>query len=188
MATCRDVVTRAYRVSGIIGIGDTPTAEEADYGMDALQSMFDVWVANGMFGRLNDVYKTTAYTAKEGDRVQTSGSPTITIPTTYAEDGDEGSDRTPYDLSVIEVQAGATRNVWLYDRGAWVDLVALELADTCPLADRGFHGLACCLAQEISSAFGAQLAATVISASFTFRQAISYKLGSERPARTAEYF
>lgn len=188
MTTCRDIITRAYRASGIIGLSATPTAGEADYGMVSLQSMFDTWLAGGMFGRLNDVYTTTAYTAKEGDRVIASGSPTITIPATYDEDGEAGSDRTPYDLSVIEVKNGAARNVWLYDRSNWVDLVALELSDTCPLSDRGAHGLACCLAQELSGPFTEQLPQSVISSAFKFKQAISYKLGSERPARTAEYF
>ncbi|SLK03745.1 hypothetical protein [Novosphingobium mathurense] len=187
MATCRDVVSKAYRLAGIVALGDDPTADEADLGMEALQSMFDTWVSGGMFGRLTDVYKTAAYTALEGERVQTSGSPTITIPTTYAEDGQAGTDRPPYDLALIEVQDGSTRNRWLYDRSGWVDLVGLTLNSTCPLADRGLNGFAACLAEEIAGPFGDIPARLRLSAS-GFRQAISYKLGSTRPARTAQYF
>lgn len=187
MATCRDVIYRAYRLAGIVGLGDDPDAEEADFGMDALQSMFDAWVSGGMFGRLTDVYKTVAYTAKEGERVHTSGSPTITIPDTYAEDGEAGTDRAPYDLSLIEVQDGATRNRWLYDRNDWVDLVGLTLGSTCPLADRGINGFAASLAMEIAGPFG-DIPSRVFQSAAAFKQGLSYKLGSTRPPRVTSYF
>lgn len=188
MATCRAIVEKALVTAAIVPIGDTPEADEADYGMGCLQGLFDVWVAGGMFGRLTDVYETAAYTAKEGERVHTSGSPVVTIPDTYAEDGEAGTDRPPYDLSLIEVQDGATRNVWLYDRNDWVDLRGLVLADTCPLSDRGEHGLACCVAELAVAPFGRELPRSVVLAAATFKQAISHKYGSTRPARTNDYF
>lgn len=188
MTTCRDIVTRAYRMAGIIGLSESPETSEAEEGLVALQSMFDTWVAGGMFGRLTDVYKTAAYTAREGERVHTSGSPTITIPSTYAQDGEEGTDRTPYDLSLIEVQDGATRNVWVYDRSAWVDLKGLTLSSTCPFAERGESGLAACLAITLADTFGAPIGRSVSSAAAAYRQALSYKLGSERPGREQVFF
>lgn len=188
MTTCADVIARAYAALGVVGLGETSEAEESAYAMPALQSLFDTWVANGMFGRLTDVYKTSAYTAKEGERVHTSGSPTITIPTTYAYDGTIGADRPPYDLSLIEVQDGNTRNRWLYDRSAWVDIAGLATSDTCPLAERGLHGLACCLADLIAGPTRGQLTPEDKAAAFSFKQALSYKTGSARPPRTAEYF
>lgn len=186
MATCRDVITRAYGLPGIVR-NDDPTADEAEWGLIGLQSLFDTWVAGGMFGRLTDVYTSVAYTAREGERVIASGSPTITIPTTYAQDGDAGTDRAPYDLSLIEVQDGQTRNVWLYDRSAWVDLTDLALEDACPLALRGMSGLAACLALEIA---GPSWTATdaIMRLAAQFKQALSYKIGSTRPVRTASYF
>lgn len=189
MTTCRDVVSQALHVTGIVGVGEDPDAAEATLGMDALQGMFDHWVANGMFGRLTDVYKTVDYTARERERVHVSGSPTITIPTTYREDGEEGTDRPPYDLSLIEVQSGSTRAVWLYDRSAWVNLVGLTLNSTCPLADtRGKFGFACCLAEHFTGFAGASIPPQVMRAAQQFRHGLSYKLGSDRPAQTAEYF
>ena len=187
MATCSEVVIRAYRM-GLVPLAATPTTEEQAFGLETLQSMFDTWVATGMFGRLTDVYKTAAYTAKEGERVHTSGSPTITIPSTYAFDGDAGTDRPPYDLSLIEVQDGATRNVWLYDRSAWVDLVGLTTSDDCPLTDRGLNGLCACLALEMSGPHGDPLPNSVRVSAALFKQALSYKTGSDDRPRTNEYF
>lgn len=184
--TCRDVIYRAYGLPGVVR-NDDPSADEADWGLTGLQSMFDTWVAGGMFGRLNDVYTTAAYTALEGDRVFASGSPTITIPTTYADDGTEGTDRAPYDLSLIDVTNGATHNVWLYDRDAWVDLKGLTLGSSCPLAERGLNGLAACLAIEIADPAWS-LTRSVNVAAFNFKTALSYKLGSTRPGREQTYF
>lgn len=156
--------------------------------MESLKALFQTWVANGMFGRLTDVYKTVAYTAREGERVHTSGSPVITIPTTYRADGEPGTDRPPYDLSLIEVQDGATRKTWLYDRSAWVDLQALTLASDCPLAERGIQGLSACVADEILSYVDRELPESAKRSAFRFRHALSYKLGSDRPARVAEFY
>lgn len=188
MATCRDVIYRAYRLSGIVGVSDDPTAEEAVFGMGALQSLFDDWVVSGMFGRLTDKLVTDDHTALEQQRVVVaSGSPTITIPDTYSFCGEVGSDRTPYDLSLIEVQNGATRNVWIYDRG-WADIAALAIGDACPLSNRGINGLAGVLARSAMGPFTAEVSPFVAREAMRFLGQLSYKSGSERPARADVYF
>lgn len=190
MATCNEVVIRALRTAGVVGLSDVPTADEVDYGMECLQGLFDTWVHAGMFGRLKDVRTEVAYTAKEQERVVAIGGAVVTIPTAYAENGKDGDDRPPYDLSLIEVQSGSTRNVWLYDRNGWVDLLGLELTDQCPLAARGLHGLSCCVAQTMTGPFGAQsdLRRDTRLAAAAFKQALSYKTGSDARPRETEYF
>lgn len=187
MATCRDVITRAHRMCNYTAINSTPTSPETDFALVALQSLFDGWVSAGMFGRLTDVLADADYTALEGERVVVSGGAVITIPDTYALDGDEGDDRPPYDLSLIEVQDGATRNVWLYDRNDWVDIAALTIDGTCPLATRGIQGLAACLATELDGPKGF-IPDTVVKSARMFLFGLSYKSGSERAPRTAVYF
>lgn len=188
MATCRDVVTRALRLSGVIGLTEDPPGEEAVFGMDALSSLFLQWAASGMFGRLEDVYVSAAYTAHEWERVHTTGSPTITIPDTFDFDGEEGDARPPYDLSLIEVQDGSDRNVWLYDRSDWVDLNALDLNAECPLSTRGVNGLAACLATSANGPFMAEVPPLVMREALKFLQTITFKAGSTRKPRVSEYY
>lgn len=187
MATCGDVIAHAFHICNWRGLSESPTDAENAFALSALQGMLDRWVAGGMFGRLNDKLVAADYTALEGDRVVKSGTPAVTIPDTYACDGSEGTDRPPYDLSLIEVQGVSGRNVWLYDRTAWVDIAALALDDDCPLASRGLNGLAGCLAMEIAGSQGdvpdmAQRAAS------QFMAGLSYKTGSERAPRQALYY
>lgn len=181
MATVRDIITDAYRVSGIVGISDTPSASEAGFGLDGLQSMFQSWVATGMFGEFTDRYKTDAYTALEGDRVTTSGSPTITRPPTYEDGGIEygdgtGERRAPKELSVIQVidTTAGTEATYIFDRGSWVEIEALSLNDTCPLADYGKRGLASALAVELCAipAFQGQVSQGVLRAAGAFKSAV----------------
>ena len=116
-----------------------------------------------------------------------SGTPTITIPDTYSSCGQEGGDRPPYDLSLIEVLNAGTRNVWLYDRTGWADIANLGLTDECPLSSRGAHGLAAVLATEIDGPQGF-IPDTVRASAAAFLRSLSYKGGSEHPVVAGVYF
>jgi hypothetical protein len=190
MATCLDIITLALRQALVLSPGDDPEDGEADDGLTAMQGMFDGWVSNGMFGRLNDVYKTVNYTALEGDRVRYPATATITIPTTYAENGAEGSERAPRDLSLIETYdtTNSTRSVQLWDRNGWVELTGLTLTSTAPLGDRDKFGLAAALADHYGEMFGASLPPNIARRAQQFRTSLSYKLGSTRDRATAVYF
>lgn len=190
MATCRDTITRALQMSKVVALGVTPKAKEADFGMEILQSIYDQMVINGAFGKLNDVLATADYTALENDRIRHTSSETITYPTSYGDDGEEGDDRQPYDLSIIETFNTTTsaRTVKLWDRDSWVTLTGLALADEAPLSKRGELGLSALLAENIAGSFGVEIPTSVARLAAGFRFGLSYKLGSDRPARTAEYF
>lgn len=187
MATVRDVVTLALRQARVIGIGREPRATEADAGLQAFQAMLDMWIANGMFGRLTDRYKTGNYTAEEGERITAPTAITVTIPTTF-DDDENGGTRAPRDLALIETVLNGTRAVKLYDRTAWVDLLGLTLNSTAPLAERGVTGLAACVAQTYAEMFGAQLMPNTARLAMTFQGMIARKFGTERPKAAAVYY
>jgi hypothetical protein len=159
MPTCADIITQGLRLARVIASGENPKADEATDGMFALQSLFDEWVAGGVFGLMTDTYQTAAYTAKEQQIVITDGSPVITIPTTYDACGDTtgnpNGQRAPLDLACIQVRdrTAGTVATWLYD-GAWKQIDALALTDEAPLASRGQMGMAAAVAVRFVESFG----------------------------------
>lgn len=186
MTTVRDVVKLALKMGRVISSGEQPEAEEAADGLVALQSLYDGWVASGMFGRLTDVYAANDDEAEESHRYVAASGVTITIPTTI-EDGDE--ERPPRDLTVIEtVTSAGVRAVKIYDRTGWVDLLGLELEDDAPLASRGASGLAACLAMTYSEMFGAQIGPATQRLAGTFRASLAAKWGSSQSAAEQEFF
>lgn len=186
MTTCRDIISDALRMAKVIGIAATPTASEASLGLRMLQSYYDQLVANGAFGRLQDVYLDENATAEEGKRYYLSGA-TLTYPTTI-EDECSGEARQPYDLSLVESFNGTARTVKLYDRTAWVDLLGLGLDTEAPLSGRGSMGLAACLARAYCEAFGGELGIEAQRLARNFEGALAAKSGTTQPKQHAEYF
>jgi hypothetical protein len=150
-------VTNALKLARIIAPGVTPEADEANDGLTCLQSLYDQWFHNAMFGALEDVYLDADDVAEEGKRYYIPAGFTLTPATSDYLDSC-GNVRQPRDLSVYESFDGATRTVRLYDRTQWVDLLGLTLNSTAPLSARGEMGLAACLA--ISGAFAAMFGDT----------------------------
>lgn len=187
MTTVRQIVTDGLRLTGFIGFNATPTSPEAEMGLDGLQSLYDTWVTGGMFGRLTDTYKTANYTAKENERVIAPTAITVTFPTSL-DDDENGGSRAPRDLSIIETVLNSVRAVKIYDRTGWVTVTGLTLDSTAPLAERGRHGLALCLARHLLEGVGRSLGPMQSAAAAQFLAGISYKLGSTRDRIAAEYY
>lgn len=191
MATCRDVVTSAMKLAKSLSSGETPTADEADDGMKALQSLYDVWVTSGMFGRLEDVYLDGDDTAEEGKRYFVPTGVTLTAATSEI-DGCCGV-RQARDLAIYEslTQAGV-RSVKLYDRTEWVEMTGLALSDTAPLSKRGEMGLAAALATSggFAAMFGAGalMDGEVRGLAAQFIAGLSYKLGSSQGRIASDYY
>jgi hypothetical protein len=193
-ATCLDIITAALKLARVLPSGGVPSAAETEDGMDCLQSLYDEWVAGGMFGKLTDAYLTADAEAQEGHRYLLASGVTLTEPTTIAAaDSVDGEERQPRDLAIYEsLTSTGTRTVRLYDRTGWVDLLDLSTSDIAPLSSRGKIGLAACLAT--SGAFAAMFSDTatmnpdVRSAANTFRASLSYKLGTTRDRTASEYF
>lgn len=182
MTTCRDIVTRALQMSGIVALGRDPKAAEIDAGMVSLQSLYDEWVNGGMFGRLTDVYKTGAYTANEGERVHGG---TVTLPDPVTNDGDA---RSPRQFAcIVTITAGVATNSVYFD-GDWRTVSGLALGDDAPFATISADGLAGCVAERLSSTFGGDVAVGAARAAREFKRALSYKIGSTQPEPVGVYF
>jgi hypothetical protein len=186
MATCNDIIRRALQMTSIVALGEVPTADEAEFGMEALQSMYDAWVEGGMFGRLKDVYKTEDYEAQEQERVIAPSGVTVTLPVTV--ESVEG-DRAPREMSCIVTIINGVQVSRIYHKGAWLTLNSLDVSDEAPLSDRGAFGLAASLALMIAETFqrGA-VSASVASMARQFIGGVSLKLGATaRPSETVYY-
>lgn len=179
--TCRSIVSRAMRMTGILGRTEDAEAEELRDGMLVLQSLYDQWLIGGMFGRLQDVYEDGDYDAQPGQRVYVNDG-TATLPDIT------DTDCRWHDLAAIEIYDTAGRKVWLWDRNAWVRLDGLEPGDNAPLSDRGANGLAACLALLYAEEFGAQMSAGVLTQARTFKYGLSLKLGTSQAVASGQYF
>lgn len=188
MPTCRDIVTRALHLARIVSLGQQPTAAEAALGLECLQSFYLAHVANGMFGRLSDVARSTDCEAQAGQRITLFEGAAATLPTTRDRNG-----TPPFDLSLVELitPATATRAVMIYEaaRAAWIDLGGLELGDEAPLASRGALHLAAALATSagFDVAFTPDVDPKLLALARTFNAGLLNRGASERPDREGGY-
>lgn len=185
MTTVRDVVALALRQAKVIAPGEDASSDEAADGLTAFQSMLDMMVDAGLFGRLNDTYQTSDYTAEEGDRVIAPAGVTVTIPDTIETCGET---RAPRDLSIIETVIGGTRGVKVYDRTGWVSLLGLTLSSDAPFAGRGVAGLSACLARTYVEMFGGELGPYTQRMAARFEGSLSRKGSSTQDKQAVEYF
>ena len=190
MATCNEVIADALKLARVIPSGSVPTSDDYADGLVALQSMFDAWRTGGMFGELEDVYLEEDDTAEEGKRYFVTTGVTLTAPTSVYIDGD-GIERQPRDLALYEALTEAgTQTSKVYDRTAWVDVVGLTGAGTCPLGARDRHGLAACLVTfgGLGDMFGAEVGQGVVSKAKKFLRNIMGKHGSTQDKAAGVYF
>ena len=189
MATVRDIITDAYRVGGIIGLGETPSATEADFALSGLQSMFHAWVSANLFGSMAEVFAADDYTAHENERITIDGA-IVTIPTTFAECGEDGNERAPRELSVIQCVTDTGNTTYIYDRREWRAIETLGLNDECPLSAYGGRGLASLLAIELCGlpAFGGNVTPGMDRAGRAFKGAVMRARLASSERVGADYF
>lgn len=130
MSTIRDLVTLALQKHRVISLGENPAAAEAAAGLQAFQHVVDQSCQGWA-----DVDTTADYTAKEDERIRiTSGTPTITYPTTVADPitGEERAPRSGAKVMVISAAGAKTLKLYMADKGQWVTASGLTLNDDCP--------------------------------------------------------
>lgn len=208
MTTCADILRLAMGQLGLTRAGEQPTGQESTDGLIAIQGMYDAWLAEGMFGRVNDTIISGNYTAAEQDRVINDGGYTVTLPTVITPTVPTGTyypiwpdertwaalqstaTRPPRDLARVDVVAsGATTN-YLYDarQRAWITLNGLALSSTAPLANRGVLGLAACLSLQLADSYGTKPSEGTARQATLFAWSLSSRYDSQRVAGMQDYF
>jgi hypothetical protein len=208
MATCQDLAAKAMQRLRLLSGGESPTGQEAEDILLTIQSMYDQWISDGLFGRMNDTVISSNYTANEQDRVINDGGYTVTLPTVITPIVPMGSyyplypdeqiytalqttvQRPPRDLAIIAVVTSGATSHKIYDARlrAWVGLDNLALTDTAPLANRGLNGLASVLAEKIADDFGATVTPGIQQEATAFRWGLSSRYSSQRVDNQAVYF
>lgn len=146
MATCREIITAAYRRAGILGRAATPSAQDGSRGLEVLQGWYEGLIGSGAFGRQNDAAISADYTAAEQDRIILTAvtAVQVTLPDTVA-DADSGVTRPIRDGSIITVADlySDDRFAYVYDSayGAWTPIYALTLDNWAPLSARHRRGI-----------------------------------------------
>jgi hypothetical protein len=163
MTTCRDVISYALRQAKVYAPGETPTAEDAADGLVALQSLYDGYRSNGMFG-------LPFYEEELPDTIIT----------------DEGDEREPWELSLCIV----ADIPYVRDHGDWKRLTGLSLDDEPPLAQRGMSGLAASLATSggFAAMFTSDIDPRIDWLARNFNGGLVGKFGSEQAKYAAVYF
>lgn len=129
MTTMRETLTRAARMTRARRLNDALSANEIDAALEEAQAFFLTFPIR----RLTPVLITDDYEAGENERVTfTSGSPTVTYPTTVTPTN--GSERAPQNGALIEVTAaaGSTRKIYIAELKTWMTLTGLALTSEQP--------------------------------------------------------
>lgn len=168
MATCREIITAAYRRAGILGRHvSAPSAQDAARGLEILQDWYEGLIGSGAFGRQCDVAVTADYSAREQDRITLSSTDaiTVTFPDTVTDTWftpccwltTSSGPRPCRDGSIITIGDlfSTTRFAYVYDGAyaAWTPFHGLTLDSWAPLSVRYAKGikanLAALLADEV---------------------------------------
>lgn len=188
MKTCLEVVTKALVKLSQVAVGGDVDNDEAQVGMDALQSIYDEFVGSAVLGVLTDVLIDADYEAGENERIQSTGGPfTVTLPTTIVDD-QTGDTRAPRDLAVVVKADTGIASVYSAPSAAWQTLSGLDLTSDAPMSERSFDGLASLLAVRLAADFPSQITPTIALAASRFLNMVMMKLASARRETQTDYF
>lgn len=188
MATVLELITGAAIELNARPMGTVLSSAESARGLVVVQSMYTEAVDKGVFGRVEEYLADDDYEAEEQQRVYSAGF-TITLPTTIT--GDDGADRRPLDLALIEVvNDGSSPQRSVYDAlfGDWVRLDSLTLVSTAPFSERNRHALECALAVRLQGTFQKQAPPSTSAAARELGQILSQRYGGARRQTVGSYF
>jgi hypothetical protein len=185
--TLEDIIKLALRRIGAMRAGASLTSQQSTDGLAVLQALL-LDLPGPPF---TDVDTDEDYTAEENERVRiTSGTPTITRPTTVEDDGAENGERAPRNGSRIEViTAAGVRTCYRYSaaKGQWVTLTGLTTASENPLGEHD-NGLAAYLAAHLAPEYGVEVPAMVVAEARRFLSLVSKRPNDQREPVAATYY
>lgn len=177
MATCRDIVTKALRQSGVIGLNEAPTASEADHGLSILQSYYDALFKAGPLHPSFRKFTEVDYTAGESEHITANETGmVVTIPDTIT-DIETNEERAPKELASVVVATGGDETNFVYSRGAWQAASNLTLGGDAPLSGRDMMGLASDVAMYFAEVFEKPTGPMLADMALRFRAGLIYNEG-----------
>lgn len=208
MHTVRDVITLALKKIGVLRAGGVPSSDDAEDARQSLISFYMECVAQGTFGRIQDINISSAAASpvtaglNQHINVTVDDAVTVDLPATVSYDywwtwrpcrdygwgknvpvGADTTNNVPRDLSVVRVtdQFGEGRATYVYDGPIqrWLRVDEFGLTDEAPLSARGFDGLASVLAMRLLDLFGDTLASrTTMAAANRYKIALVTRHGA----------
>jgi hypothetical protein len=155
MSTCQAIVRRALRAMGVLQAGQQPTGSDGPDGLERLQGIVLALPGLTQGGFWGEHAASTAYTAKEGQRITVTGSAVITLPLIVTH---HAHTRPPRDLAKVQIIGASVANpgTWLYSatKGAWGRANSLALSDELPFGAEDDEGLSALLAVAWADEFG----------------------------------
>lgn len=139
MAKCSDIISTAFRLSGVTAPGVALGSMEQTIGLEQLQGMYTQMINGKLLGKLTEYYLASGnYTAKEGQRIyKATPASVITNPTTVT-DANTGEVRAPLDGAIVVVvdPVGNIPVMSIYNgmMGKWQQLSSLAATDDAPLS------------------------------------------------------
>lgn len=209
MTTNLDIIKRAMKKLHVLAAGTNPSSAQAADGMEALQSLYVELIGQGSLGRLNDVLATSAYTAREYDRIQAAHGIVVTLPATITPNMCSPGGDLPYDYGFRECDPTATSgsrpprdracvvvvqdNVAVYSvfrasTNAWVTINGLTLTSLFPFSDTLEDGIAALLAERLADNFDTVAGPSTQQAARTCRWMLSAKPDSSSAPTPSHYF
>lgn len=194
MATCKTVISSAFRRSGIVGAGRSASDTLMKVGLERMQDMYTGMAGSGLLGRFNDVYLVpgSTYVAHEQDRIYIpDNTVTVTIPTTLT-DPNSGVIRTPLDRAAIIQVNPATApagspvlQIWDAFAGNWIGVLGLTLSSYAPFSYRYEDGLKNWLAVHLADEGGYSIRPSLALAASRFKLAIATRFDAPRRTQKA---
>jgi len=105
MATAQTLITRAMRLAGVIGKGETPDADESADGLVALNAMLDSWQIQRLFVYQIRTEQFTWTASQQSRTVGSGGNFSTDLPTKVADDCSFTISSTDYPVKLIDVDA-----------------------------------------------------------------------------------
>lgn len=179
---CVDIITRAYRMIGVVGGGQLPRETEQNDGLDYLKGLYRRLITDGAFGTLVEVTPTDPfYVAGVNQRI------TPDVPDCVIE-----FPRNHSHHAVICVVDTFRRSVdeRLFDANTklWQSIDDLQLTSAAPLAHGDPTGLAAMLAIELSTEFGQTPTAVTVQRAASWQSGLVHSWSAEDVPTKGVYF
>jgi hypothetical protein len=204
MATARVMIDQALRALRVTAAGDSPTIEELNAGLAALQDL--ILAIHAARGPLTEIDVTGPYTPGENQRVRIGAGDTadITLPNSVAlwaaiDPYDYGFAPGPANLvpagstgsadgARIEIVATAPA-LYFYraDLNAWIEALNPGLDAETPFNDRYSGHVAALLAERLADALGVETPPGLSLRAGRARLALMIRAGNRRGRRVGEY-